>query len=182
MEGALPGMSSLLSGLGPGEVRSVLDLGPASGPSLRVYSGFARWVRFANLPGRMGSGEGRDRMLGPLPSSPGPPYDLILAWNALDDLVPELQSQVVQRIVEVSAPSARLHALFDASGRRTASPMRFSLLDPGRMLLEPVGPPRPRGPQLLPGGVESILEPFHVLRGFSLKTGFREYLAVRRSK
>jgi hypothetical protein len=34
---------------------------------------------------------------------------------------------------------------------------------------------------LLPAQVEKLLEPFDVVRAFTLRTGMREYMAVKRS-
>ena len=87
---------------------------------------------------------------------------------------------LVQRLVDLTAVGARLYVLVDGSGEATPRPLAFSLLSTDRVSQEPVGPPHPAYPQLLPAAVERLLRPFEVVQAFTLRGGWREYLAIRR--
>lgn len=178
VEGAAPGVAALFDGAHEDGTHSVLDLGRASAASLRLYSRFARRMRFADLVGAATAPQGWKAALEALPPQPEHPYDLLLGWDILDRLGPEARAPLVERLVEVSAPGARLHVLVNASQESVAHPFRFTLLAVDRMRYETTGPPRPRHPPILPTQVERLLEPFQVVRGFTLKGGLREYVAV----
>jgi hypothetical protein len=168
-----------LDGVSEDRTHAVLDLGPAASRSLRLYSGFARWVRFADLLSDAGRPRGWAAAIRALPEQPQRPYDLVFGWDILDRLFPEERPRLVERLAEVTAPTVRLHLLVDASDRPTRRPLRFTLLGADRMRLEPTGPERPAHRKVLPAEVERLLEPFQVARAFTLKSGLREYVAMR---
>lgn len=181
VERAAPGVAALFEEVSEDTSHAVLDLGPAVGSSLQVYRPFARRVRFADLLA-VRSEKGMSEALDALSAPPGQAFDLIFTWSTLDRLRPRARTRLVQRLVEVSAPNARLHAVIDASDRRRAersAPLQFSIQGTDRMRCEPLGPAPPGGPPLLPADVEDLLAPFRVVRGFTLKAGLREYVAVR---
>lgn len=173
-----PGISALFDGVEEAGEHAVLDLGPATDSSLQVYGRYARRIRFADLVATR-SKEGISSALAEIPDQEDRPYDLLFAWDVLDRLFPPERSRVMDRLLEVSAPDARLHAIFRASDADRAPPLRFSLLDVDRMRSEPTGPPRPTRRRLLPADVEELLSPFRVMRGFTLRDEMREYFAVR---
>lgn len=180
LERATPGVAAMLEGVGEDRSHAVLDLGQAADSALKVYGRFARRVRFADLLGRGDLPRGWSAIVGALPEQPEQPYDLLFAWDILDRFFPEERPRLVQRLLEISAPGARLHVVVKSSEKATRQPLRFTLLDLNRMRCEPTGPPGPGRRPLLPAQVEQILEPFHVLRAFTLKGGLREYVAIRR--
>lgn len=176
VEGAAPGAAAVFRGISPDDSHAVLDLGPGVDSSLRVYQRFARRIQFADLLASR-SHQGLAEALKALPERP---YDLVFAWNILDRLFPAERSRLMQRLAEVSAADARLHVVLRASEGTTGTHrLRFALLDVDRMRYEPVGPTRPNRRRLLPAEVEDLLAPFQVQRGFTLKGGLREYVAVR---
>lgn len=179
VERAAPGVGELFAGLRTDRRHAILDLGPAAGRNLRLYGRFARWIRIADLLTDPPHGDAWAAALEELPPLPQRPYDLVLAWNLLDRLCPEERPLLIQRLAELTAPGARLSVVVKASGEPTAHPLRFTLLGFDRVLQHAVGPPEPVQPQLLPAEVERILEPFEVLRAFTVRLGFREYLAVK---
>ena len=179
VELATPGIAALLEGVLEDRSHAVLDLGAAADSSLRVYTRFARRIRFADL---LADGTLRlawAAVLHALPPQPERAYDLVFAWDILDRLFPEERPRLVERLAEVTAPDARLHVVVEASERARTQPLRFTLLDSDRMRCEPSGPARPARWQLLPAEVERLLVPFRVVRAFTLKGGLREYVAVR---
>ncbi len=180
VERAAPGVAALLDAVSEDRSHAVLDLGPAANSSLRVYSRFARRVRFADLLATDPSVEGWDAVLSAVPPQPERPYDLVFAWDILDRLGPEERLRLVKRLVELSAADARLHVVVEDAGRATTHPLRFTLLDVDRMSSEPAGSERSARPPLLPAEVGRLLAPFQVVRAFTLKGGLREYVAVRR--
>lgn len=180
VERGAPGVSALLSGLGKDRSHAVLDLGPAAEGNLRVYSGYARRIRFAGLLTSPPAGESWAEALREIPRYPEQPYDIVLAWNLLDRMAPEHRPLVVERLVDLTAPGARLYAVVDTSGKRTTRALRFNLLDEERVSQEPVGPEHPAWPQILPAEVERVLAPFQVSQAFVLRLGMREYVAARR--
>lgn len=183
VEAAAPGVAALLEGVREDGSHAVLDLGAATASSLRVYSRFARRIRFADLPGVATSPRGRGSVTGLLeaiPSQDERPYDLVFAWDVLDRLFTEYHAPLVARLAEVTAANARLHVVVHASDGDTIRPLQFKLLDTDRMRYEPTGPEQLGRPRLLPAQVGQLLAPFNMVRGFTLKGGLREYLAVRR--
>jgi hypothetical protein len=179
IERAAPAIAALFGGVSPDASHSVLDLGPASDSSLRVYGRYARRVRFADLLAATSSDDWKSA-LAALPEQPEHPYDMVFAWDVLDRLAKEDRAALVARLAEVSSRTARLHLVTDTSERKALQPYRFTLLDVGRVRSEAIGPARPAQPPLLPAGVERMLAPFQVVSGFTLKVGVREYYAVRR--
>ncbi len=180
-EGAAPGVAALLDGVKEDRSHSLLDLGPATDRNLRLYARFARWVRFADLLGEGGwarAGGSAAGLARVLPAQPEHPYDLILAWDVVDRLFPEDRLRLVERLAELTAPRARIH-LVVRSEEAVSKPLRFTLLDINRIRYEPLPmPPTPR-PRLLPADVTKALAPFQVLHAYTLRSGMREYVAMR---
>jgi hypothetical protein len=179
VEASAPGVALLLDGVRDDGSHAVLDLGPASSSSLAVYRRYSRRVRFADVPGHAASWRG-DLVAGlarALPAQPDQPYGLVFGWDTLDRLLPEYHAPLIDRLAGVTAPDARLHMV--VWGETTERPHRFALLDLERMSYERGGPHRPAAPRLLPAQVAHLLEPFHVVRGITLKGGLREYVALR---
>lgn len=182
VERAAPGVAALLGDVRSDGSHAVLDLGPATGSSLQVYQRFARQVRFADLPAER-SERGLAAALEAMPSQPDRPYDLVFAWDTLDRLLPRERSRLMQRLTDISAPDARLHVVIHPpEGGTRRRPLHFTLLDVHRMRCEPAGPPQPDRHRLQPADVEDLLAPFRVVRGFTLKGGLREYVAVRETR
>lgn len=179
VERAAPGVAALLGGLRETGGHAVLDMGPAVDENLRIYGRFARRVRFADLLKALPSGASWAVALRDVPQHPEQAYDLVLTWNLLDRMVPEQRHLLVERLLEITAPGARLYFAVDTSGERTTHPFRFRLLDEGRVLQEVVGAPHPAWPPILPAEMERLIEPFHVTQAFVLRIGVREYVAVR---
>jgi hypothetical protein len=180
VERATPGVAALLEGVSEDRTHSVLDLGPAADSSLRVYSRFARWVRFADLFAATSSPDGWLAALNAVPVQRERPYDLVFAWNVLDRIVPEERPRLIGRLAELTAADARLYVVVDTSHEAAGSPHSFALLNVDRMRYELVSEARPGWPPLLPAEVERLLAPFQVVRAFTSKVGLREYVAVRR--
>jgi len=179
LEGAAPGIAALLEGLEAGGGLSVLDLGRAAGAKLELYTPVARRIRFVDLL-ETGGAAWAQAVAG-IPAEPDHPYDLVLAWDVLDRMPPEHHAALVARLARVVRPKARLHLLVAASEASLPELFRFIPLGPGRLRYDPVDLPRPLHPRLHPAEVERILEPFRVTRAFTLKVGFREFVAIRGS-
>lgn len=179
VERSAPGLAALVDDLRRDGSLSVLDLGPAVSANFEIYGRFADRIRFVDLLA-VRSRRGLRSALEGIPSRPGRPHDLIFAWDALDRLDPRERSLTMERIEQVTGPGSRLHGVFRASGEVTPPPLRFVLLEPGRLRCEPVGEPGSPGPRLLPTEVEELLGPFEVSRGFTLRGQLREYVATRR--
>ncbi len=179
---ATPGVAALFDGLVPDGSHVVLDLGPAAEPHFRLYSDFARRIRFADLLPTARYGAAWAAADQALPRQPQRLYDVVLAWNFLDWLTPEERPLMVERLDEITAPGARLYTAVDASGEHVTRPLRFTLRDVGHLSQEVAGPPEPAGRQLLPAEVERLLAPFEVVHAFTLRVGLREYVAVKRGE
>lgn len=179
VERASPGLAALFGALHDDGRHAILDLGLAAGRPLRLLGRFGRRIRFAGLlpdPPRAGA---LTSALYAIPPDPVQPYDVVLAWDVLDRLDAAEREAVVDRLVAVTAPGARLYTVVEASGAVTTRPVRLTLVELDRVTQEPVGPPEPARPQLLPGHVERALAPFEVVNAFNLKVGLREYVAVK---
>lgn len=181
-EGAAPGLAALLKGLSEDRSLAALDLGPATDRSLRSYSRFARWIRFADLFGEPWPHAG-EAAGGPLNTVLPPldrPYDLVFAWDALDRLLPDDRPRLVEWLADGTAADAHLHLVVRTSDEALMTPVRFVLLDTDRIRYEAAGTARLPPSRLLPADVARVLGPFQVVHAFTLKTGFREYVAHRR--
>lgn len=182
VERASPGIAALLDGLSEDRSHAVLDLGPAADSSLRVYSRFARRIRFADLFDAAQSHDLWVDALNALPEQPERPYDLVFIWNLLDHVSPEERPRLVARLAALTAEDARLYVVVEGSGDGPSSPLRFSLVDVDRMRYEPGTAAPPPWPPLLPAEVDRLLAPFQVVRAFTSKVGLREYVAMRRQR
>jgi len=157
----------------------VLDLGPATEQNLRVYAGFARWIRFADL---LGEGWAPEVEVSPgeleLPQLDRH-YDIVFAWDILDRLSTHERPRLVRWLSEIAAPGARIHVVVRASEEASAYPLRFTLVDFGHIRFEPAGTALLATSRLLPAEVAKALSPLSVQRAFTLRSGLREYVALR---
>jgi len=172
-----PGVEAIFSGLEKDENHGVLDLGPAVESNLGFYGRYARWVRFGSLLKDPPQGDAWVETLAKLPPLPQGPYTVVMAWNLLDRLRPEDRPLLVERIVQLTGKGSRLYVLVAESEEDRARPFRFSIQEDGTVAQEFVGPPGQAQPQLLPAKVERVLDPFLVAHAFTLRGGFREYVA-----
>lgn len=158
----------------------VLDLGDADGRRLRLLGRFARSVRFAGLLPRRCGEEKWLAALTSLPSHPRQAYDVVLAWDLLDRVPAAYRGDVIARIAQITAGAARLYAVVDSESTVTRRAVAFTLDDLEHVSERAVGPPEPpTAPLLLPAHVERALSPFEVLRAFTLRSGRREYVALK---
>ena len=179
-ERASPGLAALFDSLGKGGDHSVLDLGPARGRHLQVLGRVAHQVRFAGLVPRSCVGEAWAAALRALPPNASFPYDVVLAWDLLNPLGPQERATAVAHLAQITGPRARLHVLVDGTGAPHTQPLAFTLLEPGRIAEQVTGPLETVSHPLLPAKVERALEPFEVVRASVLRTGVREYVAMKR--
>ena len=179
VEWTSPGLAALFDALKKDGRRSILDLGHASDSHLRVLGRFSRQIRFAGFVPSPPRGDAYAAALTRLPPSPGRPYDVVLAWDVMDRILPHEREALVKRLVELTAPNSWLYVVVDASGAESARPLRLSLLDLDRVSQEAVGPPEPMAPQLLPAHVERLCRPFEIVHAFTLRAERREYVARR---
>lgn len=182
VERAAPGVRAIFRGVSEDGSHAILDLGSAAGESLRIYRRFARRVRFADLLA-VRAEKGFPEALDALPGRPERPFDLIFTWNTLDRLRPRERLLLMERLTDISAPDARIHTVVGAcetsDGAAGEIPHRFGLVDIARIRYELSGRSEPYREELLPADVEELLGPFSVSRGVTLKSGLREYVAVR---
>jgi hypothetical protein len=94
-----PGVAALLDGIRDDRSHSVLDLGAASDSGFRLYSRFARRVRFVDLIDNEAAAGSRTRESSAIPAQPSSPYDLVFAWDILDRLPPEARPQTLTSAV-----------------------------------------------------------------------------------
>ena len=181
VERSSPGLAALFDALTQDGRHSVLDLGLAGDRHLGVLSRFARQIRFAGFIPHPPEGDAWTSALEALPPNACRPYDVVLAWDILDRIDPPQRAGLVERLVALTAPDARLYAVVDASGAATTRPLRSTLTGVNRVSVLPVGPPKPARTPLLPAPLERVLAPFAVTQAFTLRTGLREYVAVKRS-
>ena len=174
-----PGLGALFEALTPDGGHSILDLGHAESRRLRLLGRFARRIRFADLVPEVPEGRALEAALERMRPHDTGPYDVVLAWDVLDRLDPGARIAVMERIVEITAPGARLYALVYSETVAVRQPIRWAMQELDRVVAEPVGPPEPGGAPLLPRQVERLLEPFEVVTAVSLRHGLREYVARR---
>jgi len=182
VERSAPGIRAMFERLSDDDSCAVLDLGSAAGEGLKILQRFAGRVRFADLLA-VRAERGFPAALEALPSDPERPFDLIFTWNTLDRLRPRERELLMERLAEISAPDARLHTIVGTTDTPHSDsgeiPYRFGLLDVDRIRYELSGRTEPYREELLPADVEELLAPFTVSRGYTLKSGLREYVAVR---
>ena len=176
---AAPGVAALFDGLRDDGGHVVLDLGPAAPTHLSLYRRFARQICFADVLPHPPRGRALTRALDELPLHPGQPYDVVLIWNILDRIGPEERRVLLDRLTEITASTARMYAVVEASDAATTRPLRFTLVDRSTVSQEPAGRTESAGHRLLPAEVERLVAPWEVVRAFTLRVGLREYVAVR---
>jgi hypothetical protein len=175
-----PGLTAFFRAVSEDRSHAVLDLGPGASSSLRVYSRFARWVRFADVLAAAGSPSRWPEVLDSLPPHPERPFDLVIAWDVLDRLPADNRPDLVKRLTEITAPDARLFLLSAAPDVAPIGSLRFTLVDLDRMQYESTGEARFAHAPPMPAELQRILPPFELLRAFSTQLGLREYVAERR--
>ena len=172
-----PGITALFEGLGSARTDlSVLDLAREADAAPEIYTrNAARWVRFASVVGDRICDAGA---LAKLTDTPEPPYDLLLAWDLFDRVLPHERSTIAHHLAAVCAPNARLHMLVNMfEGGEPLAPFRYTLLDERHMRCEPLPFRSSRRPCVQPAEVERLLVPFRVAKGFVLRPSLREYVA-----
>lgn len=179
MEGSAPGIEALFSPLREDGTHAVLDLGPAQPSHLAIYSRFARRIRFADLLGAPGRGESWETALESLPGAPGKSFDVVLAWDLLDRISPKYRPVLVETLVRLTSPEARLHVLVDPSEKLTVPPVRFTLRNTRTVARRLSGDAQPAWPPVMPAEVERLLRPFEVIHAFTLRSGYRAYVAEK---
>lgn len=178
VERASPGLSALFGLMKADGRHSILDLGEGNNRQMEALAPYARLIRFIGLvPGTGDAAQAADPSV--LPEHPQYPYDVVLAWGVLDRLGPETRQALMRRLTAITAPEARMYATVSGPEVAMVQPVRSTLLGVGRVEEEPVGEPRPTGPQLLPAQVEKLLFPWKVSQAFSLRVGMREYVAKK---
>ena len=177
-----PGLSALFDALAPDGLHSILDLGPASGAHLVLLSRYASQIRFANLLTSAAPGSGGYEAVRALAANPERPYDVVLAWDVLDRLDAEGRSSLMAKLMEVTAPRARVYAIAAGEGAARSAALAFTLLDFDRVLERPTGVTIGTGQPLLPAQMERVLAPFEVKSAFMLRTGAREYVAIKQGR
>jgi hypothetical protein len=173
-----PGLTAFFRAISEDRSHAVLDLGAGASSSLRVYSRFARWVRFADVLTAATSPSRWPEVLASLPPHSERPFDLVIAWDVLDRLPAEHRPDLVNRLAEITAPDARLF-LLSAAPDVPIGPLRFTLVDLDRMQYERTGEARPAHLPPMPAELQRVLSPFELLGGFSTQLGLREYVAER---
>lgn len=179
LERFAPGLAAFFD-LSEDRSRALLDLGEAAGSSMHVYGRFARWIRFADVLSSATSPSAWPEAQRSLPPNPERPYDLIIAWDILDRLPPESRAGLVDRLVEISAPGAKLYVVSASLDVAQIGLLSCTVEEIDRVRCEPSGERRPTHPPVLPAEVQRIVEPFQVVRSFSSRVGLREYVTARR--
>jgi hypothetical protein len=174
-----PGLAAFFHTVSEDRSHAVLDLGPGASSSLRVYSRFARWVRFADVLTAAASSARWPEVLGSLPSNPARPFDLVIAWDVLDRLPEAKRPELVKRLAEISSPDARLFLLSASPDVASIGFLRFALVEVDRMRYESTADAGRTHSPLMPAELQRILSPFQLLHGFSTQLGLREYVAER---
>jgi hypothetical protein len=178
-ERVAPGLAAFFHGVTEDGSHAVLDLGTGASASLGVYSRLARRVRFADVLTAAASASGWAEVLESLPALPDRPYDLVIAWDVLDQLPGQDRRGLMERLVEITAPDARMYLLSASPDVTPIGLLRYELMDLDRMRYETTGEPRPTYARLMPAELQRLLSPFQLLRGFSTQLGLREYVAER---
>jgi hypothetical protein len=177
-----PGLTALFDALAPDGRHSLLDLGPASGAHLALLSRYASQIRFANLLPTAAPGPEWEESVRALAPNLERPYDVVLAWDVLDRLDGQGRSLLVARLTEVTAPRARLYAIVGGENADRSTALTFTLVDFDRVLERPTGVTKTPGQPLLPAQTERALAPFEVTSAFMLRTGAREYVAMKQGR
>lgn len=177
---AAPGLTAFFAGVPEDGRETLLDLGTAAAAKLRMYGRYARRIRFADVL----APDAPDRPLGAtlaaLMERPGHPYGLVLGWNILDRVPADQRRLVVDAVADLTVSGARLHLLVGMTEETVARPLHFTLLDDGRLAHEALECSVPMSAPLLPAEVDRVLAPFRIVNAFILRSGMREYVAVRR--
>lgn len=135
-----PGLAALFEGVEEGGDHAILDLGPAVGAHLSLFSSFAGQVCFGDLLPHPPRGRALEAALDAIPTHGRLPYDVVLLWNVLDRVTPEERAAIVRKVTDITAPGARLYAVAESSDEPTTRPLRFTLLDRTHVEQRPAGP------------------------------------------
>jgi hypothetical protein len=179
VEGAAPGHAQLFEGARADGKHRLLDLGPGSGAKLALYTPYARRLRFLDLLSNGAPPPGVPALLRGTSPPAGGAFDLVLAWDVLDWIEPAHRPAFMASLDEITGPGARIHLLVRAPDRAPPGRLAFAPLALDRMRYVTLEGPAPPHPPIQSAQVGRILEPFQVVRAFTLKVGFKGFVAVK---
>ncbi|MHB8764125.1 MAG: hypothetical protein ACYDA8_07305 [Deferrisomatales bacterium] len=186
-----PALGCLAAELPPGGGLRVLDLGPTVGANVAFLSRCAGRLQIADLVDSLAADPDLavraerepGAVFGRLLPPGGDPYDLVLAWDALDSLGRGALASLAAHLARLCRAEARLLAFFWTGPERPDHPLRYRIEGPDTLAYEPAGSRDAGGGPgqgYAPAEVERLLRPWASERTFLLRHGLREHLMVLR--
>ncbi len=161
---------------------SILDLARASGNHIEFFSRFRCRYHIGDVLEAMSSWPvpGEDTpvvdMETLLPLHRSGELDLVLAWDGLNYLHPELLPLFSRHLAERCKPGAWLHAFVYSRGDMPGRPLRFDILSRDSMRYSGGGKDRVAAPCPPQRVLESRMPGFRVLQSRLLRNGLQEYV------
>lgn len=161
----------------------VLDLGAALQANIEFLTGLRAVVHVADLARDLPAAGGPDpaaavgpRLLEALRVEPPTRFDLVLAWDLVNYLPPPALAALAATLSERTRRDSLLLALVWNRPEMPGLPMRFRILDRGRLSYEGATRSLLPAPRYREHDLERLLEGFRVERTFLLRSGLQEYL------
>lgn len=164
---------------------SILDLGPASGSNVGYFSELGCRLHVADLYRSLNQENGRPagETLGfaracreMLPDPEGGAFDFILAWDLLNYLTEDEIRVLARHLTALCRPGSELFALISIRHRIPSQPLRYQILEGGRLSYSEPSPHQRTSPEYKEPLLKRLLPGFAVERCFLLRHGFQEYL------
>lgn len=174
-----PGLEAVLEGYPRGDVIRVLDLGPAIPENIDFLAGFANWIQVVDAMREAPDISQAIPHLRSLMPEHRSAFHLVLVWDCLNYLSPDQGAALIEAVSPLCRPDARCLSMVYASDTMPAAPGKYRVVDESHLMYEMATTEVMGSPQLTPAAVEHVLAGFSLEHAFVLRSGVREYVAIR---
>jgi hypothetical protein len=186
VEHASPGLKSIVDRLDPESKIRVLDLGPAVSANISFFSQYSSHIRIADavddlraiIPDEDDPGEVHTLVADILPMESSE-FDLVMIWDLLSYLQPEVVESLVGRLRLTCRAGARLLLLTHSGPTMPEIPQVFEIHTGDHITYRPTSTVPIPSKELPPAEVERMLDGFRIESSYVLRHGVREFVAVR---
>lgn len=161
----------------------ILDLGVPLQRSLSFLSGITNRIHYEDLAHEYRLGGARlmlqawtDHVRRLSSLAPVPKYDLVLCWDLLNYLTPDLFEDFLRLLNAVTDRGSFLHLLLSQNRELPARPGRYHILDRSMIRVEFEDGPQCKGPQFNQLQLREVLPHAKVCRSVLLRNGAHEHL------
>jgi hypothetical protein len=157
----------------------VLDLGPAIPENIDFLAAFASRIQIVDvMRGALDVTQAISYLRALMPKYRGT-FHLVLVWDCLNYVSPDQGAALIEAVSLLCRPDARCLSMVCASDTMPAAPGKYRIVDGSHVTYEMATTEVMGAPLLTPAAVENVLTGFSIEHAFVLRSGVREYVAIR---